>query len=168
MFHRHRRSCSTGSKSAPGRWWERALSARRDGSPPRVARGRITGQSGSPGDEKARRGSTGSGGTTSSRRSAIEPGSLPSYPPVPRPADSSERASRSVGKRFIDPAHRMARLRESTGASIGPGAVESMRSKASQVSGRCGVPSPVPPQCGVKEEVMRRRMHASSSCLSPH
>ena len=47
-------------------------------------------------------------------------GSLPSYPPVPQPADSSQRASRSVGKRLIDPAHRMARLRKSTGAQSDP------------------------------------------------
>src|SRR5271157_637227 len=52
---------------------------------------------------KPGRGSTGSGGTTSSRRGAIEPASLPSYPPAPRPADSSVRSSRSVGKRLHRP-----------------------------------------------------------------
>ena len=76
-------SCSKGWKSHPGRSWS-------DRRPKWFARSM----------KKPGRGSTGSGGTTSSRRSAIDPGSLPSSPPAPRPADSSQRASRSVGKRL--------------------------------------------------------------------
>ena len=159
----------TGSRSAPGRWWERAPSCSKgwksppgrswsDHRPKWFARS-IPGPPGADRPDLA-----------ALRRAGAAPSSRGVCHPTPQHRNRLIRRHEPAGRSangFIDPAHRMARLRESTGAPIGPWCAESMRSKASQVSGRCGVPSPAPPSVRREGRGPARRMHASSSRLSP-